>query len=108
MPRSPQDRGGVCEMTYAPRKGGGRRKAAPTPNPICIYSRFAERKQRMAEETDYEKLLAELEAERISIDLTIAYIKRRMAKPPEEAEFSPCEDADSTQQLHHLAPVTFF
>jgi hypothetical protein len=62
----------------------------------------------MAEETDYEKLLAELEAERISIDLTIAYIKRRMAKPPEVAAFPPRVDTASTQRFPRLAQDTFF
>ncbi len=64
----------------------------------------------MAEETDYEKLLADLEEERAGIDLMIAFVKRRLGQSVEAASSTPPIKSAGTvpQRFPRLAPDTFF
>jgi hypothetical protein len=64
----------------------------------------------MAEETDYEKLLADLEEERAGIDLMIAFVKRRLGQSAEAASSTPPITAAGTvtQRFPRLAQDTFF
>ncbi len=64
----------------------------------------------MPEETDYEKLLADLEEERAGIDLMIAFVKRRMGKLAEAASSAlPAKPAGTIpERSFRLQQDTFF
>jgi hypothetical protein len=64
----------------------------------------------VAEETNYEKLLAELEEERAGLDLMINFIKRRMGQSEANPAAAPSRLAGATtvHRFPRLAPDTFF